>query len=86
VEENLEWVVTSEYELAVARLLGRDAGRMMTPGTRQVLLDILEEESREDGQLRLVSDMLTGSAHDADFILAQIQQFRQGIIDVAVLT
>lgn len=82
-EENLLEVVTTAYELAVAQLLGRDAGRIMTADTRRIVLEILEPEWRDDGQLRLVGDMLSGSDRDADVILAQIQRFRQGIIDVA---
>jgi len=82
-EENLEEVVTSEYELAVAQLLGRDAGRMMTAVTRNVVLGILEEELRSDGLLRLVGDMLTDSVQGADFVMAQIRHFRQGILDTS---
>ncbi len=85
-EENLDKVVTSEYELAVAQLLGRDAGRMMTADTRRAVLDILEEELRDDGQLRLVGDMLTDSVQGADFVMAQIKHFRQGILDEAAST
>ncbi|MBE0644971.1 MAG: nucleotidyl transferase AbiEii/AbiGii toxin family protein [Bacteroidetes bacterium] len=82
-EENLIDLVNSEYEMAVAQLLGRDAGKMMTTDTRQAVLDILEEELRVDGPLRLVGDMLADSVQGADYVLAQLTNFRQGIVDAS---
>ncbi|MFZ1730560.1 MAG: nucleotidyl transferase AbiEii/AbiGii toxin family protein [Bacteroidota bacterium] len=82
-EESLIDLVTSEHEMAVARLLGRDAGRTMNPATRKVVLGILEAEQNTEGQLRLVGDMLVGSDQGADFVLALIKHFRQGISDAS---
>ncbi len=81
-EENLIDVVSTEYEMAVAVLLGRDVGRMTTPETRQAVLDILEAEQNVDGQLQLVSDMLIDSVQNANYVLGQLRHFRQGILDI----
>lgn len=78
-EENLIELVCSAYEMAVARLLGRDAGRMMTAATRQIVLDILSAEQNIDGRLRLVGDMLVGSDESADFVLALLKELHEGI-------
>lgn len=80
-EENLFDEGDSEYELAVARLLGRDVGRILSAVTKQHVLALLEGEQAVDGQLRLVSDMLDDSVQNADFVLAQLGHFQQGILD-----
>lgn len=77
--ENLHELVISSYEMAVARLLGRDARRIMSAFTRQVVLDILNEEQSTDGQLRLVGDMLIGAEGSADSILSLLKEFHAGI-------
>ncbi|MDT8322949.1 MAG: nucleotidyl transferase AbiEii/AbiGii toxin family protein, partial [Bacteroidota bacterium] len=80
-EENIVALATSQYEMAVARLLGRDVGRMVTAPTRQVVREILEAEMNIDGQMRLVSDMLIGSEDGADVVLGLLKEFRNGLND-----
>ncbi len=82
-EENLTEVVNSEYEMAVAQLLGRDAGSMMSAKTRQAVLGILEAEQNVDGQLQLVSDLLIDSVQGAEYVLEQLKHFHQGILDIS---
>ena len=80
-EENLLDEGNTEYELAVARLLGRDVGRILSAGTRQHVLALLEGERAVDGPLRLVNDLLVDSVQNAEFVLAQLGHFQQGILD-----
>ena len=67
--------------MAVARLLGRDAGRLVNADTRRIVLAILNTELLTDGNLRLLSDMLTGSSERAELVLELLGSFRQGVLD-----
>jgi predicted nucleotidyltransferase len=80
-EENLFSEEEAEYAPAVARLLGRDAGRLVSPDTTRVVLAVLDREVDMDGDLRLLGDMLAGSDERADVLLELLGHFRQGVID-----
>jgi len=80
-EENLFSEENAKYAPAVARLLGRDAGQLVNADTMMVVLDILDKELDIDGDLRLLGDMLTGSAQAAEVVLELLGSFRQGIVD-----
>lgn len=50
-----------DYELASSRLLGRDIAKIVSPGTRKMLLEILGEETKDESHFRLITEMLRGS-------------------------
>jgi predicted nucleotidyltransferase len=47
-----------DYELASARLLGRDMSKIATVSTKKTLLEILERESLQDQGHRIAMDVL----------------------------
>lgn len=74
-----------ETKKAGIRLLGRDMARIAGPDTRQLILSILDEETKEDSSLRLSVDMAPGaSTADVDLgdIVAKISKLRQGFEEV----
>ena len=50
-----------DYECAAAILLGRDIASIASPQTLDVLVDILANETSDDSNQRLISDMLISS-------------------------
>jgi predicted nucleotidyltransferase len=70
-----------ETKKAAIRLLGRDMARIAGPDTRQLILSILDEETREDSNLRLSVDMARGMiTTDVDLkeIVTKISKLKQG--------
>lgn len=80
-QENLFSDEAAAYPAAVARLLGRDAGRLANADTMNVVLEILEKELAIGGDLHLLGDMLSGSTHRAEHMLFLLESFRQGLLD-----
>lgn len=71
-----------DYERASARLLGRDMARILSPATKSVILDILDRETKEQSQYRLVGDMMKGDAVGGDTFetyLMLLQALKGGI-------
>ena len=76
---------------AGARLLGRDVASMLSPESQEMVLTILERETREGEQFKLVEDMvlvdatLIGDSEGDDFEkkLLLLRQFKLGILDKA---
>jgi predicted nucleotidyltransferase len=60
VEEHPDLLADDDfhYERAGARLLGRDIAAIMSPGTRKVVLEILDRETHNQKRYRLVEDMM----------------------------
>jgi len=55
-------------EEAGARLLGLDIAALIKPETKELILEILEEETDEDSEFRLLTTMARGSlSYDKDF-------------------
>jgi len=50
-----------DYERAGARLLGRDMATLAAQETKQVLIDVLAQETGRSDRFRLVRDMTTGT-------------------------
>lgn len=64
------------------RLLGRDMARIAEPETLNAVKAILNKETEEQSQYRLVSDMIRSSlsfADKFDEILLQVEKLRQGV-------
>jgi predicted nucleotidyltransferase len=73
-------------QLAGIRLLGRDMARISDPETLRVVIAILENETGEQSQYRLVTDMIRGALmfnESFEEILRQVEKLKQGIVEVA---
>ena len=71
-----------DYGCASARLLGRDMAKIMSPGTRNAVLEILERETDDPERYRLVEDMMTGNAVSGDVFdvcLQHLEALKTGI-------
>ncbi len=51
-----------DYELTGAILLGRDISAISNPQTLELLINILEEEIKNEGNSKLISDMMIGTS------------------------
>jgi len=73
-----------DYERASARLLGRDIAKIAKPETRSFLLAILDRETGEQEQYRLIEDMMGSvfsSAETFDEKLQLLEALKAGILD-----
>jgi predicted nucleotidyltransferase len=74
-----------DTRMAGIRLLGRDLGKMSDPETFRMIKGILDAETEEMGQYKLLSDMMREAGmSDARFdeTLAQLTKLRQGFLEV----
>jgi predicted nucleotidyltransferase len=71
--------------LAGTRLLGRDMARISNPRTFLIVKEILDDETKERSQYKLISGMMREAGmSDTGFdrILAQLTKLREGFIEV----
>jgi predicted nucleotidyltransferase len=68
-----------KYELASARLLGRDIRKVINESTRQAVIAILTKETDTETQMRLVTDIAKARLGEARDILALLAALRRGI-------
>jgi predicted nucleotidyltransferase len=69
---------------ASIRLLGRDMAMMAKPYTSDTIRMILDEETGQFSQYRLITDMIRGalaSGTEFDEILSQVEKLRQGLVE-----
>ena len=74
-----------DTKLAGTRLLGHDMAIISDPRTIQIVKEILDAETEELSQYKLVSDMMreTGMSDTRfDDILAQFMKLRQGFVEI----
>src|SRR4030042_4711550 len=74
-----------DTRLAGTRLLGRDMAKISDPRTMLILKGILDAETGELSQYKLITDMIreTGMADtEFDEILLQLEKLKQGIVEV----
>jgi len=86
-EQDLLQEENFDTRLASIRLLGRDMARIADPDTLRTVRMILDGETGEQPQYRLVTDMIRGSlTFDDRFeeVLLQVEKLRKGIIEIAV--
>src|SRR4030066_259208 len=86
-EEDLSLLQEEGFDtkLAGTRLLGRDMGKISDSKTILIVKGILDAETEEMSQYKLVSDMIreTGKADQRfDEILAQLMKLRQGFVEI----
>ena len=73
-----------DIKLAGTRLLGRDMARISNPATFRIIKGILDAETEEMGQYKLITDMIreTGISDTRfDEILLQLEKLKQGIVE-----
>ncbi len=73
-----------DYEKASARLLGRDIAKIVKPETKNVLLKILDRETGEQEQYRLIENMMRPaflSAETFEEKLKLLEALKAGILD-----
>ncbi len=78
-----------DTRLAGARLLGRDMAKICDSKTFPMLKEILDAETEEMSQYKLVADMMmeTGLSHTKfDEILLQLERLKKGILESSYLT
>ncbi len=71
-----------DYEKASARILGRDIAKIANTETLSVLSAILEHETKQDSNFRLITDMIKGRGSFEDLLVstqALLQQLQLGI-------
>jgi predicted nucleotidyltransferase len=73
-----------DTKLGGIRLLGRDMARISNPATFRIIKGILDAETEEMGQYKLITDMIreTGISDTRfDEILLQLEKLKQGIVE-----
>jgi predicted nucleotidyltransferase len=73
-----------DTKLAGTRLLGRDMAKISDPRTIQILKGILDAETEELSQYKLVTDMIREAGIPNlrfDEILTQLGKLKQGIVE-----
>ena len=85
-EEDLSLLQEENFDTKVAgtRLLGRDMAKISDPRTIQIIKGILDAETEEMGQYKLIRDMIMEAGIPDlrfDEILAQLGKLKQGIVE-----
>jgi predicted nucleotidyltransferase len=85
-EEDLSLLQEENFDtkLAGARLLGRDMAKISDLRTVQIIKGILDAETKEMSQYRLISDMMREAGiADSRFeeILARLNKLKQGFVE-----
>ncbi len=86
-EEDLPLLKEEGFDttLAGARLLGRDMAKISDPKTFVIVKEILDDETKERSQYKLISNMMREAGMSDtrfDGILAQLTKLRQGFVEV----
>ena len=74
-----------DYVRSGVQLLGRDMAKMMLPGTRDIVLQVLGDETEGQKRYRLVEDMMqnmTASEELFEMYLEHLKMLKKGILDV----
>ena len=70
-----------DYELASARLLGRDIRKIISDATRDAITAILTKEMDTESRLRLVTDIARARLGTAQHILSLLDSIAHGITE-----
>lgn len=73
-----------EFAYAGARLLGRDLAEIAKQETMQMVLDILERETEDESEYRLVREMATSRINESDhfkYNLKLLHKLKEGIAE-----
>jgi predicted nucleotidyltransferase len=85
-EEELTLLEEEGFDTRIAgiRLLGRDMGKTSDPETLMMIKNILDAETEEMSQYKLISDMMREAGMSDtrfDEILLQLEKLKQGIVE-----
>jgi predicted nucleotidyltransferase len=71
------------YVRAGSRLLGRDIATILSPDIKEAVVRILDNETGEQSQYRLVENMLGRGAESGDFeeVLQLLEDLKAGILE-----
>jgi predicted nucleotidyltransferase len=86
-DELIEFVDSDQFDYVAAGaiILGRDMSRIMSDESRKAIFVILEKETNEQGNYRLIEDMIRSGAlpsSDYDYAIKLLHYMKQGLIDV----
>ena len=73
-----------DYVPAGARLLGQDVAAILSPDSKEAVINILNKETGQQQQYKLVEDMMKanrGWNTDFEQTLILLEKFKQGIIE-----
>lgn len=72
-----------DYVRAGSRLLGRDIAVILSPDIKETLVKILDKETGDRNQYRLVENMLERGAESRDFEIALqlLEDLKAGILE-----
>jgi predicted nucleotidyltransferase len=72
-----------DYERAGSRLLGRDMAKILNPGIKNTVLEILEKETGERSRYKLVYSMMRKGADNSEFekTLQLLKDLQSGITE-----
>jgi predicted nucleotidyltransferase len=72
-----------DYVRAGSRLLGRDIARISSPDIKETIVKILDNETGEQSQYRLIENMLGRGAESGDFeeVLQLLEDLKAGILE-----
>ncbi len=68
-------------EMASIRILGQDMARICSARTSKEIIQILDKETAEDSNFRLVLDIME-QRHDFEDVLARLQKLKQGLEEI----
>jgi len=72
-----------DYVRAGSRLLGRDIATILSPDIKKAVVKILDNETGEQSQYRLVENMMGRGAESSDFeeVLQLLEDLKAGILE-----
>ena len=72
-----------DYVRSGSRLLGRDIAVFLSPDIQETLVKILDEETGDRNQYRLVEDMLDRGAESSEFedTLQLLEDLKAGVLE-----
>ncbi|MEX2090386.1 MAG: hypothetical protein WEB62_11485 [Bacteroidota bacterium] len=83
-DQDLRMAPDFDFGIVGPRLMGRDIAKIITPESLQLVMKILEHETKENGYCSLVRDMMeSGRNFDEEFEerKSQLKQLMLGILD-----
>ncbi len=73
------------HKNAGARLLGRDIAKIALPESKKKIIEILKEETKDEGRYKLVEEMIDSyykSGHDFEDNIELLQQVKFGMLEI----
>ena len=80
--EEMDLLETDDFEYSGARLLGRDLAKYLNQETKDVILEILDQETGEQERYRLVEAMMSADFSPRDNFeetLRRLEELKKGL-------